>query len=353
PLFRSSSWGTFRVPTSCAVSSPLPATSTTSPSRAISQAARIASARRGISTQHGHPSRTSARIRSGGSRRGLSSVRITRSASSAAISPIGARLARSRSPPAPTTSSTRPAVRARTAVSAVRRAAGLCAVSTIALTPPRYPTVSSRPGGGVTPERAPATAPGSPPRAITAVAASNRIVTATPCTAGSTTSRRSAPPQRPAPRAGGPHQIALCAARCEHGDPVGAQMLLEQPQLRAPVLLEAAVHVEMVPFEPRAHGHIDLDVRQQTVLQDPDERLERDRLRPERDLLGDQVRQELRRAAEVRRAHPPMNVGDPRRVAAGRAQPRRAQQLQRRRRDRGLAIGAGDRRDEGTADGRR
>ena len=54
------------------------------------------------------PASTSSRIRSGSSVRGLSDVAMAMSASRTAISPIGARLPRSRSPPAPNTTMTRP-----------------------------------------------------------------------------------------------------------------------------------------------------------------------------------------------------------------------------------------------------
>ena len=66
-------------------------------------------------------------IASGGSERGLSEVTITRSASRAAISPISGRFARSRSPPAPNTTSTRPDASSRAAASTFSSAPGLCA----------------------------------------------------------------------------------------------------------------------------------------------------------------------------------------------------------------------------------
>ena len=56
------------------------------------------------------PSRISAMIASGSSDRGLSDVTITRSARRVAISPISGRLPRSRSPPHPNTTCTRPSV---------------------------------------------------------------------------------------------------------------------------------------------------------------------------------------------------------------------------------------------------
>ena len=104
--------GGSRRPPRCPVSWPLPAISTTSPGPAQATACRIASRRSPISTTcalppAGAPARISRRIAAGSSPRGLSSVTTTRSASSAATSPIGARLPGSRSPPAPNTTASR------------------------------------------------------------------------------------------------------------------------------------------------------------------------------------------------------------------------------------------------------
>ena len=66
-------------------------------------------------------------IASGSSERGLSEVTITRSASAAAAFPISGRFARSRSPPAPKTTCTRPSVSSRAARSTLSSASGVCA----------------------------------------------------------------------------------------------------------------------------------------------------------------------------------------------------------------------------------
>ena len=66
-------------------------------------------------------------IASGSSDRGLSEVTITRSASLAAMSPIIGRLPRSRSPPHPNTTWTRPLVNCRAARSTFSSESGVCA----------------------------------------------------------------------------------------------------------------------------------------------------------------------------------------------------------------------------------
>ena len=66
-------------------------------------------------------------IASGSSERGLSEVTIVTSASSAAIFPMSGRLPRSRSPPAPKTTMTRPDPRQRAALSTVASESGVCA----------------------------------------------------------------------------------------------------------------------------------------------------------------------------------------------------------------------------------
>ena len=73
------------------------------------------------------PWRTSWMIASGSSERGLSEVTIATSASSAATFPISGRFPRSRSPPAPKTTITRPAPRSRAARRTVASESGVCA----------------------------------------------------------------------------------------------------------------------------------------------------------------------------------------------------------------------------------
>ena len=106
-----SSNGSFSPPISWPCSCPLPAITTTSPGSASPTARAIAARRSGsISTFVPAPWRMSWMIASGCSLRGLSEVTTTTSARSAAILPISGRLPRSRSPPAPKTTSTRPLV---------------------------------------------------------------------------------------------------------------------------------------------------------------------------------------------------------------------------------------------------
>ena len=89
---------------------PLPATTITSPGPAASTASAIARRRStSRSASAPAPAITSSMIASGSSLRGLSEVTITRSARRRAASPISGRLARSRSPPAPNTATSRPA----------------------------------------------------------------------------------------------------------------------------------------------------------------------------------------------------------------------------------------------------
>ena len=92
-------------PCSC----PLPATASTSPGPSPFNAAAIALSRSPISRAPGHAASTAARIVAGSSLRGLSSVTIATSANRAAAAPISGRLPRSRSPPAPNTTCSRPA----------------------------------------------------------------------------------------------------------------------------------------------------------------------------------------------------------------------------------------------------
>jgi len=75
------------------------------------------------------PSTIAFAIAAGSSERGLSVVTITRSARRPAASPIGARLPRSRSPPAPNTQTSWPArpTAGRIAVSTCDNASGVCA----------------------------------------------------------------------------------------------------------------------------------------------------------------------------------------------------------------------------------
>jgi hypothetical protein len=73
------------------------------------------------------PSATWATIASGTSERGLSEVTTATSASRPAISPMSGRLARSRSPPQPKTTITRPSVTALAARSRLSRESGVWA----------------------------------------------------------------------------------------------------------------------------------------------------------------------------------------------------------------------------------
>ena len=74
------------------------------------------------------PASTSARIAAGSSLRGLSSVTTSTSASRAAISPMIGRLPGSRSPPAPSTTTSRPVVSGRSAVQRGGHGVGLVGV---------------------------------------------------------------------------------------------------------------------------------------------------------------------------------------------------------------------------------
>ena len=84
-------------------------------------------ARSPISIAPGAAARIAARISAAISVRGLSSVTMTMSASRVAISPMIGRLPRSRSPPAPNTTTTRPVVKGRSDASALSSASGLWA----------------------------------------------------------------------------------------------------------------------------------------------------------------------------------------------------------------------------------
>ena len=99
----------------------------------MARAARMA-ARRSTSTRNppgpaalATPSATWSTIASGASERGLSEVTTATSASRPAISPISGRLARSRSPPQPKTTITRPPVTALAARSRLSSESGVWA----------------------------------------------------------------------------------------------------------------------------------------------------------------------------------------------------------------------------------
>ena len=143
---------------------PLPASSTTSPGRARSNAAAIAAGRSAISSRSrsrrrpasSAPAAISSRIDSRSSRRGSSSVTTTRRLRSPAIRPIIGRLAVSRSPAEPNTAMTPPPRAAATGARTSRTAwsdAGLWAKSTT--TPNGWPAsiVSIRPGTDSTDSR--------------------------------------------------------------------------------------------------------------------------------------------------------------------------------------------------------
>ena len=129
-----SSNGSTEPATYCPVSCPLPATTMTSPPADSATACAIAAARSGsmitlarsscgtLST----PSSIAARIASGSSERGLSLVRMATSASLAAAAPIIGRLARSLSPPQPSTMIRFPWVTGRSDRSTASTAPGLC-----------------------------------------------------------------------------------------------------------------------------------------------------------------------------------------------------------------------------------
>ena len=116
------------------VSWPLPATTTTSPGEASATACAMAAARSGSMITRARsacgtlstPSSIAASIASGSSERGLSLVRMATSASEAAAAPIIGRLARSRSPPQPSTMIRFPWVTGRSERSTASTAPGLC-----------------------------------------------------------------------------------------------------------------------------------------------------------------------------------------------------------------------------------
>ena len=127
-----SSKGTVRSRTTWYASWPLPAITTTTPSRPISSARAMASRRSGTTRvspafDGGIPRRISSRMASGGSLRGLSEVRMTTSESRAATAPISGRLLRSRSPPQPNTVTTRRGLSPRTVSSRFLSASSVCA----------------------------------------------------------------------------------------------------------------------------------------------------------------------------------------------------------------------------------
>ena len=112
---------------------PLARHHTTSPLPAIATARPIAAARSGSMITRARscsgtvstPASISASIASGSSERGLSLVRIATSARRAEAAPISGRLARSRSPPQPSTMHRRPPVTGRSARSTASTAPGL------------------------------------------------------------------------------------------------------------------------------------------------------------------------------------------------------------------------------------
>ena len=85
-------------------------------------------------------------IASGSSKRALSEVAITRSASRLAISPIGRRLPRSRSPPQPNTTISLLLVSTRAAFRTLSSESGVWAWSTTTANGWPMSTVSKRPG---------------------------------------------------------------------------------------------------------------------------------------------------------------------------------------------------------------
>ena len=129
-----SSNGSTAPATYCPVSWPLPATTITSPAAASQTACPIAAARSGSMMTRARsscgtlstPSSIAARIASGSSERGLSLVRMATSARDAAAAPIIGRLARSRSPPQPSTMIRFPWVTGRSERSTASTAPGLC-----------------------------------------------------------------------------------------------------------------------------------------------------------------------------------------------------------------------------------
>src|SRR6266545_2867287 len=121
-----SSKGSFRPAISWPCSWPLPAITTTSPSRADSSTRSIAR-RRSSSISRSRPSTISDAITAGSSLRGLSDVTSATSASSVTTCPINGRFTRSRSPPAPKTQMTRPRPSSRAASRTVSSAPGVCA----------------------------------------------------------------------------------------------------------------------------------------------------------------------------------------------------------------------------------
>ena len=94
----------------------------------LAAVADLAAPRRGAVRPRA-PASTAARMSAGSSERGLSSVTTSRSARAAAAAPISGRLARSRSPPAPSTTSSRPGDLRRAARRAARRRRRACARS--------------------------------------------------------------------------------------------------------------------------------------------------------------------------------------------------------------------------------
>src|SRR5580693_3671982 len=129
-----SSKGSTAPATYCPVSWPLPATTITSPGAARPTAWAIAAARSGSTMTRARsscgtlstPSSIAARMANGSSDRGLSLVRMATSASDAAAAPIIGRLARSRSPPQPSTMIRLPRVTGRSERSTASTAPGLC-----------------------------------------------------------------------------------------------------------------------------------------------------------------------------------------------------------------------------------
>ena len=147
-----SSKGRASSPITWSCSWPLPAITTTSPRFAASRATPMARRRSSSSTAASgacSPPTTAAAIASGASLRGLSEVTTTTSAPASAAVPMRGRLAWSRSPPAPKTTTTRASPASSRAVASTRRnPSGVCAKSTNTEKGCPATIGSSRPGTG-------------------------------------------------------------------------------------------------------------------------------------------------------------------------------------------------------------
>jgi hypothetical protein len=153
------------------------------------------------------------------------------------------------------------------------------------------------------------------------------------------------------PAHGGAREIPLRGVRRQHRHAVGPEILLEQPQLRAPVGVDAPVDVEVIPLEAGGDGDVDLHPGEQAIGQDADERLERDRRSAPAREVADEVREVILRAADVGLVVPTAHVGDPRRVHSGGGPADERHQLAGRGGDAGLAVGPRHGRDERTRRG--